>query len=493
MTQYILALDQGTTSSRAIVFDKAGRTLSSAQLEFKQIFPRPGWVEHDPMDIWNSQKAAAIKAVRKAGVKPSQIASIGVANQRETTILWERKTGRPVHNAIVWQCRRTADICRAVESDGKGELIRRKTGLVIDAYFSASKIKWLLDKVPGLRRRAENGEICFGTVDSWILFKMTGAHLTDITNASRTMLLNINSGRWDLELLEIFGVPEKILPEVRPTSGLFAKTRRELFGIEIPVGGVAGDQQAALFGQACFATHSAKNTYGTGCFMLVNTGKKPVFSGNRILTTVAWDVGAGMEYALEGSVFTGGAVVKWLRDSMRIMKTAGDSERMARAVPDCGGVCFVPAFSGLGAPYWWPDVRGSILGITAGTRPEHIARAALESIAFQSGDLLGCVQEDIGRRLKSLKVDGGASANNFLMQFQADILGIPVVRAAVQETTALGAAYFAGLSCGYWKDRKEIEKNWRSDRIFDPSISPYERESHTARWHKAVGTAREFA
>ncbi len=492
MKTFILALDQGTTSSRAIIFDRHGKAISSAHKEFRQIFPRPGWVEHDPVEIWESQKEVALRAVRKAGLKSGQIESIGITNQRETTILWDRKTGNPVHNAIVWQCRRTADICKALYADGKGEVIRDKTGLILDAYFSATKIKWILDRMPGLRARAERGEICFGTVDSWLLFNLTGKHFTDVTNASRTMLFNILTGKWDNELLNIFGVPEKILPEVKPSSGFFANTRKEIFGFEIPVGGVAGDQQASLFGQACFSSFSAKNTYGTGCFMLVNTGRKPVFSENRVLTTIAWDIGDGMEYALEGSVFTGGAVIKWLRDSLKILKVAADSEKMAKQVSDTGGVYFVPAFSGLGAPYWAPEVRGSIFGITGGTTPEHIARAALESIAFQSRDLIGCIQGDIGRKIKSLKVDGGASVNNFLMQYQADILGIPVVRSAVPETTALGAAYFAGLSCGYWESKKDIEKNWRSDSIFKPSISSYERESRMTMWKKAVKTASEF-
>ena len=492
MKTYIMALDQGTTSSRAIIFDKTGKPLSSAHKEFRQIFPKPGWVEHDPLEIWESQKSVACRAILKSGIKPEQIASIGITNQRETTILWDRKTGRPVYNAIVWQCRRTSDICKSIEADGKGEIIRRKTGLLLDAYFSATKIKWILDKVPGLRKRAENGEICFGTVDSWILFKLTGEHLTDVSNASRTMLLNIKTGKWDRELLEIFRVPEKILPGIKPSSGFFGKTKKEIFGKEIHVGGIAGDQQAALFGQACFEIGSAKNTYGTGCFMLVNTGKKPVFSENHLLTTIAWDIGDGLEYALEGSVFTGGEVIKWLRDSLKIMRTSAESEDMAKRVSDNGGVYFVPAFVGLGAPYWDPDVRGTVFGITSGTSPANIARAALESIAFQSRDLVECLQEDMGTKIKSLKVDGGACVNNFLMQFQSDILGIPLVRTAVPETTALGAAYLAGLSCGYWKSRNDIRNNWRADKTFKPKIASYEREVRISKWKKAVETAREF-
>jgi glycerol kinase len=492
MKTYIMALDQGTTSSRAIIFDRTGKPLSSAHKEFKQIFPKPGWVEHDPMEIWESQKSVACSVLRKAGIKPEQIASIGITNQRETTIIWDRKTGRPVYNAIVWQCRRTADICKSIEADGKGEIIRRKTGLLLDAYFSATKIKWILDKVPGLRKRAENGEICFGTVDSWLLFKLTGAHLTDVSNASRTMLLNIKTGKWDSELLEIFGIPEKILPGIKPSSGFFGKTKKEIFGREIHIGGIAGDQQAALFGQACFEIGSAKNTYGTGCFMLVNTGRKPVFSENHLITTIAWDTGDGLEYALEGSVFTGGEVIKWLRDSLKIMKTAAESGDMAKRVSDNGGVYFVPAFAGLGAPYWDPDVRGTLFGITSGTSPNTIARAALESIAFQSRDLIECLQEDLGSKIKSLKVDGGACVNNFLMQFQADILGIPVLRSAVPETTALGAAYLAGLSCGYWKSRDDIRENWCADKTFKPETTTYQRELRISKWKKAVETAREF-
>ncbi len=492
MKMYIMALDQGTTSSRAIIFDKSGSPLFSARKEFRQIFPKPGWVEHDPKEIWESQKTVARMVIRKAGIKPEQIASIGITNQRETTILWDRKTGKPIHNAVVWQCRRTSDICKSIEADGKGEIIRRKTGLRLDAYFSATKIKWILDKVPGLRKRAESGEICFGTVDSWLLFNLSGEHKTDVSNASRTMLLNIRTGKWDSELLQIFGIPEKLLPEIRPSSGFFGKTKMEIFGKEIHIGGIAGDQQAALFGQACFEIGSAKNTYGTGCFMLVNTGKKPLFSENRLLTTVAWDIGNGIEYALEGSVFTGGEVIKWLRDSLKIMKTSSESEDMANRVSDNGGVYFVPAFVGLGAPYWDPDVRGTIYGITSGTSPDNIARAALESIAFQSRDLMECLQEDMGTKIKSLKVDGGACVNNFLMQFQSDILGIPVVRTAVPETTALGAAYLAGLSCGYWKSKNDIKENWRADKTFKPKITSYERELRISKWKKAVEAAREF-
>ncbi len=492
MKTYVMALDQGTTSSRAIIFDRKGGIAGRAQQEFRQIFPKPGWVEHDAGEIWTSQRNVAMHAMKDAKISASQIATVGITNQRETTILWDRKSGKPLCNAIVWQCRRTSDICKSLEASGKGEIIRKKTGLLLDAYFSATKIKWMLDNVTGLRKRAEKGDICFGTVDSWLIFKLTGRHATDITNASRTMLMNIRTGRWDNELLEIFGIPEKILPEILPSSCSYGKTRREIFGAEIEIGGVAGDQQASLFGQACFKMGAAKNTYGTGCFMLVNTGRKPIFSSNRLLTTVSWNIGNDTEYALEGSVFAGGAVVKWLRDSLKIIKTAPESEKLALKVRDTGGVYFVPAFVGLGAPYWDSDVRGSVFGITRGTSAEHIARAALESIAFQSRDLIACLQQDIGHKISSLKVDGGASTNNFLMQFQADILGIPVVRSHIAETTALGAAYLAGLNCNYWDNRLDIGKNWKADKVFRPKMSRYERENRIAEWKKAVQSARSF-
>lgn len=494
MKKYILALDQGTTSSRAIVFDKSGRAVSSCQKEFTQIFPKPGWVEHNPFEIWNTQKDMAVAAMKKAKVKADEIASIGITNQRETTILWERETGKPVYNAIVWQCRRTAEICRKLEEKGYGPVIRRKTGLLLDAYFSGTKVKWLLDNVPGLRKRAHKGEICFGTVDSWLLYNLTGGeHMTDVTNASRTLLLDIRKGKWDPELLDIFGIPEKILPVVKPSSGFFGKTKSAIFGSEIPVGGVAGDQQASLFGQACFNMGSAKNTYGTGCFALVNIGRKFVLSKHRLLTTIAWDLGDGIEYALEGSVFIGGAVVKWLRDQQKVLKEAGDSEKMALSVPDTGGVYFVPAFVGLGAPYWDSSARGTIVGLTRGSSPAHIVRAALESIAFQSRDLIAAVEEDVGHKVKTLKVDGGATVNKFLMQFQADILGIPVVCSAIPETTALGAAYLAGLHCGYWKNKEEIRDNWRMSRKFSPRMGKEKRRRLLSDWKRAVEAARSFS
>ncbi|MDD5084483.1 MAG: glycerol kinase GlpK [Candidatus Omnitrophica bacterium] len=493
MKKYILALDQGTTSSRAIVFDKKGKVISNCQKEFTQIFPKPGWVEHNPLEIWKTQKDVAVAAMRKASVRPEEIASVGITNQRETTILWERRTGRPVYNAIVWQCRRTADICRKLEKKGYGEIIRRKTGLLLDAYFSGTKVKWLLDNVRGLRKRAERGEICFGTVDSWLLYNLTGEHLTDVTNASRTLLLNIRKGAWDKELLDIFGIPEEILPAVRPSCGFFGMTKSEIFGKDIAVGGVAGDQQASLFGQACFSVGSAKNTYGTGCFALVNIGKKFVLSKHRLLTTIAWDLGDGIEYALEGSVFIGGAVVKWLRDQQKMLKIAGDSESLALSVPDTGGVYFVPAFVGLGAPYWDSSVRGTIVGLTRGSSSAHIVRAALESVAFQSRDLIAAVEEDVGHKVKTLKVDGGATVNRFLMQFQADILGIPVICSAIPETTALGAAYLAGLQCGYWKNKEEIRDNWRMRAKFSPRMGREKRRRLLGDWKRAVEAARHFS
>jgi glycerol kinase len=492
MRRYILALDQGTTSSRALVFDRAGKVVSGCQKEFTQIFPKPSWVEHNGLEIWKTQKEVAVAAIKGASIKPDQVASIGITNQRETTILWERETGRPVYNAIVWQCRRTTEICRKLEEKGFGPAIRRKTGLLLDAYFSGTKVKWLLDNVPGLRKRANRGDICFGTVDSWLLYNLTGKHATDVTNASRTLLLDIRKGAWDRELLDIFGIPERILPAVRPSSYFFGKTKKEIFGREIPVGGIAGDQQASLFGQACFNMGSAKNTYGTGCFALVNIGKKFVSSKHRLVTTIAWDIGNGIEYALEGSVFIGGAVVKWLRDQQKILKDVADSERIALSVPDTGGVYFVPAFVGLGAPYWDPGARGAIVGLTRGSSSAHIVRAALESIAFQSADLIAAVEEDVGHRVKTLKVDGGATVNKFLMQFQADILGIPVVCSAIPETTALGAAYLAGLQCGYWKNREEIRKNWRMRRIFYPRMGREKRRLLLSNWRRAVEAARRF-
>ncbi len=492
MEKYILALDQGTTSSRAILFNHAGEIASCSQKEFNQIFPKPGWVEHDAFEIWQSQLSVAREAIKKISIDAEQIEAIGITNQRETVVLWDRNTGKPASNAIVWQCRRTTDICEELKTKGVETTIREKTGLLLDPYFSGTKIKWLLDNVAGLRTRAEKGEICFGTVDSWLIFNLTGEHVTDPTNASRTLLFNIIKGEWDRELLEIMDVPECVLPEVKKSSGLFGITKKEIFGKEIPVAGVAGDQQAALFGQACFTEGDIKNTYGTGCFMLVNTGKKPVFSKHKLLTTVAWDIGDGMEYALEGSIFVGGAVIKWLRDQLKLIETAAHSEEMALSEPDSGGVSFVPAFVGLGAPYWDPNARGAIFGLTRGTTPAHIIRASLNSIALQSRDLFVALEEDMGKKIELLKVDGGASVNSFLMQTQADILNIPVVSSAIAETTALGAAYLAGLHTGYWKNKKEITKNWIEGKRYKPKFNAAKHEKIITTWKRAVEATRMF-
>jgi len=490
----ILALDQGTTSSRAIVFDHAGRVVASAQREFRQIFPRAGWVEHDPEEIWSSQERVAVEALAKADLKPSDVAAIGITNQRETTIVWDRKTGKPIHNAIVWQDRRTADFCDELKRGGHADTIQQKTGLVIDAYFSGSKLRWILDNVAGSRDRANRGELAFGTVDSWLLYKLTGGavHATDVSNASRTMLFNIHTGQWDDELLTLLQVPREVLPDVRPSSQKLGSTEAKLLGAPVVIAGVAGDQQAALFGQTCFTRGLAKNTYGTGCFMLMNVGKEAVLSKHKLLTTVAWDIGAGTEYALEGSVFIGGAVVQWLRDGLGIIKTSADVERLAATVSDTGGVYLVPAFAGLGAPHWDQYARGTITGITRGTTAAHFARAALESIAFQVADVLHLMQKDSGVQIKELRVDGGAASNDLLMQFQADLLGVPVVRPKVTETTALGAAYLAGLNVGYWGGLKDVEANWEIDRSFEPAM-PRDRAAHRLRrWAQALDRARDW-
>ena len=472
MDKFVLALDQGTTSSRAIVFNKKGEIITTVQKEFEQYFPRPGWVEHDAEEIWLSQLEVTREAIKQAGLLPSQIVSIGITNQRETTVIWDRNTGKPVYNAIVWQCRRTSQMCKIIEETGVKNIIKDKTGLLLDAYFSGTKVKWLLDNVPGLKERAQKGEVCFGTIDSWLLYKLTGNHATEPSNASRTLLFNIRTGQWDEELLDIFGVPKAILPNVQPSSSLFGKTKKEFFGEEIAVSGMAGDQQAALFGQACFNIGDCKNTYGTGCFALLNTGKVPAFSKNNLITTVAWDLGDGMEYAMEGSVFIAGALIKWLRDQLGLVQTAAETESLANSVEDSGEVYVVPALVGLGAPYWDSEARGSILGITRGSSKAHIVRAALESIAYLSRDLIEALQEDSGKRIGSLKVDGGASMNGFLMQFQSDILGIPVIRPKMSETTALGAAYLSGLYSGYWSSKEEIVKKL-ADRSFIPDQNGY--------------------
>ena len=486
----ILALDQGTTSSRAIVFDEAGGIRGSAQQEFRQIFPQPGWVEHDATEIWATQSGVMHEALAKAGVTARDVAAIGITNQRETTVVWERATGRPIANAIVWQDRRTAPLCDELRTSGKATLIAEKTGLVIDAYFSGTKLKWLLDNVPGARERALRGELAFGTIDSWLIFQLTGgaAHVTDASNASRTLLFDIRRGEWDDELLGLLDVPRSVLPQVVASSGVCAETL--LDGVSVPIAGIAGDQQAALFGQACLAPGLAKNTYGTGCFLLMNTGTNAVASRNNLVTTVAWKRGDTLDYALEGSVFIAGAVVQWLRDGLQIIRSASDVEPLAASVEESGGVYFVPAFAGLGAPHWDAYARGSVFGLTRGTTGGHLARAALESIAFQSADVLDAMQKDAGITLSELRVDGGATANDLLMQFQADVLGVPVVRPKVLETTALGAAYLAGLAVGYWKSDADVTSNWRVDRRFEPAMSR-ERVAEMRRgWQKAVERAK---
>ncbi len=491
---YILALDQGTTSSRAIVFDQKGTAISVGQKEYRQIYPRSGWVEHDPQEIWHSQIEMAALALAQAGLKPTDITAVGITNQRETTIIWNRNTGVPIHNAIVWQDRRTSDFCNEIRS-GHADPIRYKTGLETDAYFSASKINWLLGNVPDAREKAENGELAFGTVDTWLVWKLTGGklHITDPSNASRTMLYNINSLEWDDELLNIFDVPRALLPDVRSSSEIYGEieTPDELRGIKIA--GIAGDQQAALFGQACFAAGSTKNTYGTGCFMLQNVGNTPAASAHRLLSTIGWQIEGCTEYALEGSVFIGGAVVGWLRDSLGIIESSSDVEALANSVSDNGGVYFVPAFAGLGTPNWDQDARGLIIGLTRGTGKAHIARAAVESIAFQTADLLTAMNADSNSRLTELRVDGGATRNDSLLQFQADILQIPVVRSKTGETTALGTAYLAGLAVGFWRNKAEIGNHWRADHKFEPQMPSVKAKQLTDSWHEAVRRSLNWA
>jgi len=489
---YILALDQGTTSSRAIVFDHDGAIKAVAQKEFTQIFPMAGWVEHDPLEIWASQIGVAVEALGRAQVQPSDVAAVGITNQRETTIVWDRTTGQPLYNAIVWQDRRTADYCERLRADGAGETVQAKTGLLIDAYFSASKIRWILDQVPGARARAEAGELAFGTVDSWLVWNLTGhrCHVTDVSNASRTMLFNIHTLEWDEELLRLFGVPASMLPEVRSSSEVYGQVSPSIGIGGMPIAGLAGDQQAALFGQMCRTPGMSKNTYGTGCFLLQNIGTAPTRSHQRLVTTVAWQVGGRTEYALEGSVFIGGAVVQWIRDGLGLIRAAADIEPLAATVPDNGGVYLVPAFAGLGAPHWDPYARGTIVGITRGTSAGHIARAALESIAYQVADLLDAMRADAGVPLTELRVDGGAASNNALMQFQADLLGVPVVRPAVTETTAMGAAYLAGLAVGYWPSVEAITGQWRVDRRFEPQMPRATAATLRARWSDALQRAK---
>lgn len=491
MGKYIMALDQGTTSSRCILFDKKGNMCSVAQKEYKQYYPKPGWVEHDPKEIWSSQISVATEAMSKIGVDAEDIHAIGITNQRETTIVWDKKTGEPVYPAIVWQCRRTADMIEKMEKDGMSELVRKKTGLIPDAYFSGTKLKWILDHVEGARERAQNGELLFGTVDTWLIWKLTKGkvHATDYSNASRTMMYNINELCWDQEILNRLDIPACMLPEVRPSSGLYGKTDTSFLGGEIPIAGVAGDQQAALFGQTCFSQGEAKNTYGTGCFLLMNTGEKPVYSTNGLVTTIAWGIDKKVYYALEGSIFIGGASVQWLRDELRLIDSAEDSEYMARKVPDTSGCYVVPAFTGLGAPYWNQYARGTIVGLTRGVNKYHIIRATLEAIAYQVSDVLQAMEADSGITLSALKVDGGASANNFLMQTQADVIQTPVNRPVCLETTALGAAYLAGLAVGYWKDFEDIRQNAGVGGRFTPEISKEECEQKLAGWKRAVKCA----
>jgi len=491
---FVLALDQGTTSSRAIIFDHSGAIRTVAQKEFQQIFPQTGWVEHNPLEIWQSQLEVARSALSQSGLKATDISGIGITNQRETTVLWDRRTSEPIHHAIVWQDRRTASLCDELKKQGHGESIARKTGLVIDAYFSGSKLQWLLDNIPGARHRAEHGELAFGTIDTWLLWKLTGGalHLTDPSNASRTMLFNLHTGNWDEELLRLLRVPREVLPEVRSSSEIYGETARGIFDAPIQIGGIAGDQQAALFGQSCFSRGLAKNTYGTGCFMLMNIGSQPTPSRHQLLSTVAWKTGPHTDFALEGSVFIGGAVVQWLRDGLGIIKTSNDVEGLASSVPDSAGVYLVPAFAGLGAPHWDQYARGTITGLTRGTTAGHIARAALEGIAFQVADILDVMKEDSGIALDELRVDGGACSNNLLMQFQADILGVPVVRPKITETTALGAAFLAGLATGFWKDKAEVSKSWQRDRLFAPARGADEVTHRRRRWNEALKRAGEW-
>ncbi|MGN0664134.1 MAG: glycerol kinase GlpK [Negativibacillus sp.] len=491
--KYIIALDQGTTSSRAIIFDRDQHVIKVAQKEFTQFYPKAGWVEHDPMEIYSSQYGVLMEALAQSDISPREIAAIGITNQRETTIVWDKQTGRPIYNAIVWQCRRTADICKQLEKDGWGPYIRENTGLLIDAYFSGTKIKWILDNVPGARQKAERGELLFGTVDSWLIWKLTGGkiHVTDYTNASRTMLFNIRTLQWDDKLLEVLDIPRSLLPKVCSSSEIYGYTN--IAGVEVPIAGIAGDQQAALFGQACFSQGEAKNTYGTGCFLLMNIGEKPVLSRNGLVTTIGIGLKDKVQYALEGSIFVGGAVIQWLRDEMRFITESADSEYFAQKVEDNGGVYLVPAFTGLGAPHWDMYARGSLFGLTRGTSRNHIIRAALEAIAYQTNDVLTAMVSDTGVPVRELKVDGGASANNFLMQFQADILNCRLCRPKIRETTALGAAYLAGLAVGIWNSTQEIRRQWTLEKEYLPAMASEERSRLLKGWNKAVARSKRWA
>lgn len=495
MAKYVMALDAGTTSNRCILFNKKGEIISSAQKEFTQYFPKPGWVEHDANEIWSNQLGVAVEAMQKVGAEAHDIAAIGITNQRETAIVWDKNTGEPIYHAIVWQCRRTSEYCDLLKEKGLTEIFRKKTGLIIDAYFSGTKVKWILDHVEGARERAEKGELLFGTVETWLIWKMTkgAVHVTDYSNASRTLLYNINTLEWDKEILSELDIPECMLPEVRPSSCIYGMVDSSFFGGEIPIAGAAGDQQSALFGQTCFTKGDAKNTYGTGCFLLMNTGEKPVFSENGLVTTIAWGLDGKVNYALEGSVFVAGAIIQWLRDELRLIDSAEDSEYMAKKVKDTNGCYVVPAFTGLGAPYWDQYARGTIVGLTRGVNKCHIIRASLESLAYQVHDVIEAMRADSGMELNSLKVDGGASANNFLMQAQADMIQVPVKRPVCVETTAMGAAYLAGLAVGYWNSKEEIIENWSTDRVFYPEITKQERDKKTKGWKKAVKCAYGWA
>ena len=495
MTKYVMALDQGTTSSRCIIYDKKGNMMSVAQKEFTQIYPKDGWVEHDAMEIWSTQMGVAQEALLKIGCTYKDIEAIGITNQRETTIVWDKDTGLPICNAIVWQCRRTAKYCDRLLSSGYGEMIHRKTGLLIDAYFSGTKLKWILDNVVGAREKAEEGKLLFGTVETWLIWKMTGGkvHVTDYSNASRTMMFNINTLTWDEDILKLLEIPASMLPVPVPSSCVYGETDPTIFGGPIKIGGAAGDQQAALFGQTCFDVGDGKSTYGTGSFLLVNTGEKPVFSKNGLVTTIAWGLDGKVNYALEGSVFVCGAAIQWLRDEINILEKSSDSEAMAMAVEDSCGLIVVPAFVGLGAPYWDPYARGAVMGITRGANKNHLVRATLESLAYQTRDLIDAMTDDLGTRITSLKVDGGACSNNFLMQFQSDILNCTVKRPVCVETTSLGAAYLAGLAVGYWENKEDVVHNWQTDRIFEPSMEDEKREELLKEWKKAVSRVRDWA
>ena len=495
MAKYVMALDAGTTSNRCILFNEKGEIISLAQKEFTQYFPQPGWVEHDASEIWSTQLGVAVEAMSKVDADAEDIAAIGITNQRETVVVWDKETGEPICPAIVWQCRRTAEYCDSLKERGLTEMIRKKTGLIIDAYFSGTKIKWILEHVDGAAQRAEKGELLFGTIETWLIWKLTKGrvHVTDYSNASRTMLFNINTLQWDAEILELLGIPMSMLPEAKPSSCVYGYADASYFGGEIPIGGAAGDQQSALFGQTCFQPGEAKNTYGTGCFLLMNTGEKPVFSDNGLVTTIAWGLDGKVNYALEGSIFVAGAAIQWLRDELRLIDSSADSEYMAQKVKDSNGCYVVPAFTGLGAPYWDQYARGTIVGLTRGVNKYHIIRATLESIAYQVCDVLNAMEADSGISLSSLKVDGGASANNFLIQTQADLIGAPVKRPSCIETTAMGTAYLAGLSVGYWKNKEDVLKNWAVDQTMEPSITQEERKQRIKGWKKAVKYAFDWA